>query len=208
MIQEQAVAAAEDGLSLAQEFVEVIRKIKVNVSHVTANGLKDNLEQLVTELTEVKDWDGTGDPPATLVPNPDYKAEWITQYIEKRDANGDLVFKTEQVEISPEVLDPDTGEVITPAEYADELVQPPTLEYDEQIVRNKKFDPNVPSTIFQSTTGLQVTDLKLLTGSEASIEDLVSLLLVSAAIDGFAKSTPTGFAKTVEQTMESLVKIK
>lgn len=208
MIQEQAVAAAEDGLSLAQEFVEVIRKIKVNVAHVTANGLKDRLEQLVAELTEVKDWDGTGDPPATLVPNPDYKAEWFTQYIEKRDANGDLVFKTEQVEISPEVLDPDTGEVITPAVYEDQLVQPPTLEYDEQIVRNKKFDPNVPETIFQSTTGLQVTDLNLLTGSEASIEDLVSLLLVSAAIDEFAKSTPTGFAKTVEQTMESLVKIK
>jgi hypothetical protein len=206
MKQDQAIKAANDGKRLAQTLAEALREINVTVAHVTANELVDDLQTVAAELQEVAAWDGSDPRPASLVDNPKYQPEWMTQYIESKDANGNLIFETETVTTEAE-LDPDTGEVITPATEEEVMIQPPTVVYTERIVRNKQYNANIPAVIFQSTTGLNVNGDGVLQGTDLTVAELLVFLQVSGALAEFAATTPTGFDDTVGDTIEKVVTI-
>jgi hypothetical protein len=206
MKQDQAIKAANDGKRLAQTLAEALREINVTVAHVTANELVDDLQTVAAELQEAAAWDGSDPRPASLVDNPAYTPEWMTQYIESKDANGNLIFETETVTTEAE-LDPDTGEVITPATEEEVMIQPPTVVYTERIVRNKQYNANIPAVIFQSTTGLNVNGDGVLQGTDLTVAELLVFLQVSGALAEFAGTTPTGFDDTVGDTIEKVVTI-
>jgi hypothetical protein len=78
-------------------------------------------------------------------------------------------------------------------------------QYEFVTIANPKHNTNIKPYLFNSSTGVEVDSNGNVQGTEISVESLLTLLQVAGALDAFVKSTPDGFAGTVQQTLESVV---
>lgn len=184
--QNQAVKAAADGAKLAQTLAETMREIMATTNHVTATGLASDLQTIALELVAWAAWDGTDPVPSIVAVNPRYKPEYIVEYEEVRRAINST---------------PDTS---SSSSSSSDVIE---VEYIKKRRRNPQHTPLIPQYIFKSSTGLEVNSDGTLTGTQYTAAQLLTMLQISAALDTFIKSTPSGFSDTVGNTLESVVTI-
>ena len=159
--QAQAVQTALTSETVANDLGRAIRRALVLAEHAQATGQDALLTTLKTELADhvaFMSTDKSGELPAGTIVNP--KAVGNTPLMEQ---------KVEQ-------KDPETGERVLGGDDGNEV------QYDIIKVNNPKYNPNLATHVFQSTTGLSVDADGQLAEAGADIEVLLLRLVMAAAL--------------------------
>lgn len=157
-----ALAAALASDKTTHDFAGSVRDGLILASHASANGLASDLTTLTAEYAAFLTFmgsDKSGDAPSGTVVNP------------KQAKNTRL--KAQRVEIKDE----NGARVPLGGDNNDEV------QYTTIFVDNPNYNPDLPTHVFQSTTGLQVDGEGRLQGTEVSLDVLLRRLTLASVIE-------------------------